>query len=79
MQNDHKASYNFRFTLTNIEFAPSMMKWVKDNLKLKKVGILVPNDAIGQSVAPPLVKLYKENGIETVVDYYERGSKESRR
>ena len=76
LQNDHKASYNFRFTLTNIEFAPSMMKWVKDNLKLKKVGILVPNDAIGQSVAPPLVKLYKESGIETVVDYYERGSKE---
>ena len=76
LQNDHKASYNFRFTLTNIEFAPAMMKWVKDNLKLKKVGILVPNDAIGQSVAPPLVKLYKESGIETVVDYYERGSKE---
>ena len=76
LQNDHKASYNFRFTLTNIEFAPSMMKWVKENLKLKKVGILVPNDAIGQSVAPPLVKLYKESGIETVVDYYERGSKE---
>lgn len=76
LQNEHKASYNFRFTLTNLEYAPNMMKWVKENLKLKKVGILVPNDAIGQSVAPPLVKLYKENGIETVVDYYERGSKE---
>ncbi len=76
LQNDHKASYNFRFTLTNLEYAPNMMKWVKDNLKLNKVGILVPNDAIGQSVAPPLVKLYKDNGIDTVVDYYERGSKE---
>jgi branched-chain amino acid transport system substrate-binding protein len=76
LQNDHKASYNFRFTLTNLEFAPNMMKWVKENLKVTKVGILVPNDAIGQSVAPPLVKLYKENGIETVVDFYERGSKE---
>jgi branched-chain amino acid transport system substrate-binding protein len=76
LQNDHKASYNFRFTLTNLEFAPNMMKWVKENLKVTKVGILVPNDAIGQSVAPPLVKLYKDNGIETVVDFYERGSKE---
>lgn len=76
LQNDHKASYNFRFTLTNFEYAPNMMKWVKDNLKVKKVGILVPNDAIGQSVAPPLVKLYKDSGIETVVDFYERGSKE---
>ena len=52
LKNDHKASYNFRFTLTNVEYAPNMMKWVKDNLKLKKVGILVPNDAIGQQVAP---------------------------
>jgi branched-chain amino acid transport system substrate-binding protein len=76
LQNDHKASYNFRFTLTNVEYAPSMMKWVKTNLKLRKVGLLVPNDAIGQSVAPPLVQLYKANGIDTVVDYYERGSKE---
>jgi branched-chain amino acid transport system substrate-binding protein len=76
LDNDHKASFNFRFTLTNLEYAPSMMKWVKANLKVTKVGLLVPNDAIGQSVAPPLVKLYKENGIEPVVDYYERGSKE---
>jgi branched-chain amino acid transport system substrate-binding protein len=76
LDNEHKASYNFRFTLTNLEYAPSMMKWVKENLKVTKVGILVPNDAIGQSVAPPLVKLYQENGIQTVVDYYERGSKE---
>ncbi len=76
LKNDHKASYNFRFTLTNVEYAPNMMKWVKDNLKLKKVGILVPNDAIGQQVAPALVKLYKESGIETIADFYERGSKE---
>jgi branched-chain amino acid transport system substrate-binding protein len=76
LKNEHKASYNFRFTLTNLEYAPNMMKWVKENLKLKKVGILVPNDAIGQSVAPPLVKLYQDNGIETLVDHYERGSKE---
>lgn len=76
LKNDHKASYNFRFTLTNLEYAPNMMKWVKDNLKLKKVGILVPNDAIGQQVAPALVKLYKESGIDTVADFYERGSKE---
>jgi branched-chain amino acid transport system substrate-binding protein len=76
LKNDHKASYNFRFTLTNVEYAPNMMKWVKDNLKLKKVGILVPNDAIGQQVAPALVKLYKASGIDTVTDFYERGSKE---
>ena len=76
LKNDHKASYNFRFTLTNVEYAPNMMKWVKDNLKLKKVGILVPNDAIGQQVAPALVKLYKESGIDTIADFYERGSKE---
>src|SRR5678816_3850570 len=48
LRNEFKAAYNFRFTLTNLEYAPNMMKWVKENLKLKKVGILVPNDAIGQ-------------------------------
>jgi branched-chain amino acid transport system substrate-binding protein len=76
LNNEFKAAYNFRFTLTNLEYAPNMMKWVKENLKLKKVGILVPNDAIGQSVAPALIKLYKESGIDVVADFYERGSKE---
>ena len=76
LNNEFKAAYNFRFTLTNLEYAPNMMKWVKENLKLKKVGILVPNDAIGQSVAPALIKLYKESGIDVLADFYERGSKE---
>jgi branched-chain amino acid transport system substrate-binding protein len=76
LKNDAKAPYNFRMTLTNNEFAPKMVKWVKENLKPKKIGILAPNDAIGQSVVPGLVQNYKDNGIEVWSELYERGSKE---
>ncbi|MFI5023153.1 MAG: ABC transporter substrate-binding protein [Alphaproteobacteria bacterium] len=76
LKNEAHAPYNFRFTLTNLEFTPKMVKWVKENLHPKKVGILEPNDAIGQAVAPNLIKAYKEVGIDVWSDFFERGTKE---
>jgi branched-chain amino acid transport system substrate-binding protein len=44
--------------------------------EIKKVALLAPNDAVGQSVAGPLSEDYKKQGFETVVDLFERGTKE---
>ena len=73
LKNEAHAPYNFRFTLTNLEFTPKMVKWVKENLHPKKVGILEPNDAIGQAVAPNLIKAYKEVGIDVSVRFLRAG------
>ena len=37
------------------------MKWIKDNVPgIKKIGLLAPNDAVGQSVAGPLADDYRK-------------------
>jgi len=77
LKNDTPDPYNFRIYNTNIEFGPPMIKWLKENVPtIKKVGLLAPNDAVGQSVAGALAEDYKKQGIEAVVDLFERGPKE---
>lgn len=77
LKNEAKSPYNFRVTNTNIEFNPMMVKWIKDNYpNVKKVGLVAPNDATGQSVAPALAAEYKKVGIEVWLEYFERGTKE---
>jgi branched-chain amino acid transport system substrate-binding protein len=77
LKNDTPDPYNFRIYNTNIEFGPPLIKWLKQNVpEIKKVGLLAPNDAVGQSVAIPLSEDYKKQGFETVVDMFERGTKE---
>lgn len=76
LRNPQHAPFNFRFTLTNLEYTPKMLAWVTANLPVKKVGILVPNDAIGQAVAPALIQAYKDAGLETISESFERGSQE---
>jgi branched-chain amino acid transport system substrate-binding protein len=77
LKNDTPDPYNFRIYNTNIEFGPPMIKWLKENVPaVKKIALLAPNDAVGQSVAGALAEDYKKLGIEAVVDLFERGSKE---
>jgi branched-chain amino acid transport system substrate-binding protein len=77
LKNDTPDPYNFRIYNTNIEFGPPLIKWLKDNApQIKKVALLAPNDAVGQSVAGPLSEDYRKQGIETAVDLFERGTKE---
>jgi branched-chain amino acid transport system substrate-binding protein len=77
LKNDTKNPYNFRIYPTNIEFGPPLIKWLKDNApEIKKVGILAPNDAVGQSVAGALAEDYRKQGFEVVLDLFERGIKE---
>src|SRR5689334_14882571 len=77
LKNDTKDPYNFRIYPTNIEFGPPLIKWLKDNApEVKKVGMLAPNDAVGQSVAGALAEDYRKQGFEVVLDLFERGIKE---
>jgi branched-chain amino acid transport system substrate-binding protein len=77
LKNDTPDPYNFRIYNTNIEFGPPLIKWLRQNLPdIKKVGLLAPNDAVGQSVAGPLSEDYRKQGIEASVDLFERGTKE---
>lgn len=77
LKNDTPDPYNFRLYNTNLEFGPPILKWIKENLKdVKKIGLLAPNDAVGQAVAKPLAEDYKKEGFEVILDFFERGTKE---
>ena len=77
LKNDTKDPYNFRIYPTHIEFGPPLIKWLKDNEpSIRKIGILAPNDAVGQSVAGALADDYRKQGFEVSLDLFERGIKE---
>jgi branched-chain amino acid transport system substrate-binding protein len=77
LKNDSGSPYNFRAMNSNIEFGPAMVKWLREHHpELKKVAIIVPNDATGQAILPTLGGTYKENGYEVWSETYERGTKE---
>jgi len=77
LKNDTPDPYNFRIYNTNIEFGPPLIKWIKENVpEIKKIGLLAPDDAVGQSVAGPLAEDYRKQGFEVVLDLFERGTKE---
>ena len=77
LRNPSGSPYNFRAMNSNVEFAPAMIKWLRErHPELKKVAIIVPNDATGQGILPTLTEAYKANGFEVWSETYERGSKE---
>ena len=77
LKNKHKAAFNFLICNTNREYAPAVIAWLKNKYpKLKKVAIVAPNDAVGQTVVPALIDAYKKAGIEVWFEMYERGTKE---
>lgn len=77
LENDFKASHNFRMYNSNIEFGDAMVGWLKKNRpELKTVGLIAPNDAVGQITLPPLEASYKAQGYTTRVEMFDRGMKE---
>jgi len=77
LRNAGPSPYNFRAMNSNIEFAPAMVKWLRErHPEIKKVALIVPNDATGQAVLPTLGEVYKANGFEVWSESYERGTKE---
>jgi branched-chain amino acid transport system substrate-binding protein len=77
LKNEWNGAYTFRVAITNREIAAAFVDWVKKTMPgVKKVGIIAPNDAVGQMATPFLVETYKKAGIDVWVDMYERGTKE---
>ena len=77
LKNDAKSPYNFRMANSTVEFAPAMISWYRqNNPNAKKVALIAPNDAVGQSVVPQLEAYYKEHGFTVWKELYDRGTKE---
>lgn len=77
LKNEYKGGYIFRVGNSNREFSTPIVKWVKQTMpQVRKIGMIAPNDAVGQAAVPILVDAYKSQGYDVWVDYYERGSKE---
>ncbi len=73
-----ESKYSFRMQIPTDYFAPGVAKWLRETYpKMKKVGIISPNDAVGQTLAPLHVQAYTQHGFETVFDEkYDRGLKD---
>lgn len=71
-----ESKYNFRISLTTTEFAPPIVKWLREKFpQAKRIGVISPNDAVGQSVVPILLDAYKKEGFEIAFDEkYTRGA-----
>jgi branched-chain amino acid transport system substrate-binding protein len=70
-------SYVFRTGLSSTEFSAPIVSWIKKQFpNVRKIGIIAPNDAVGQQAISALVDQYKSQGFEVWTDFYERGSKE---
>jgi branched-chain amino acid transport system substrate-binding protein len=70
-----KKLYTFRTTMTTTEFAPPMIKWIKQKYNLKRWAFISSNDESGKEVAGANLPAHKAAGHEIVFeDYYERGT-----
>ena len=77
LKNEWKGAYIFRIGNSNREFAEPIVKWLKQTYPAaKKVGMIAPNDAVGQAAVPILIDAYKKQGYEVWIENYERGTKE---
>jgi branched-chain amino acid transport system substrate-binding protein len=77
LRNEWNGAFSFRLITTPGEFADGLIGWYKQNLpNVRRVGLVAPNDAVGQLVMPLYTSAYQKHGFEVVSEYYERGSKE---
>jgi branched-chain amino acid transport system substrate-binding protein len=51
-----------------------VVKAAKDHFKFKAAALIGPNDQGGTDTVKPLVKFYKDAGVTTTVEYYQRGT-----
>jgi branched-chain amino acid transport system substrate-binding protein len=70
--------YSFRMQIPTDYFAPGVARWLRQTYpQVKKVGIISPNDAVGQTLAPLHAQAYTQHGFEMVFDEkYDRGLKD---
>jgi branched-chain amino acid transport system substrate-binding protein len=68
--------YNYRISITTQEFAPPMVRWLKQaQPNARRVAVIGPSDATGQQIIPIVEKAYRDEGFEIAFsEKYERGS-----
>jgi branched-chain amino acid transport system substrate-binding protein len=73
-----ESKYNFRIQMPTDYFAPPIAGWLRKTYpQTKKVAIISPNDAVGQSLAPLHVQAYQQHAFEIVFEEkYDRGLKD---
>lgn len=73
-----ESKYNFRVQIPTDYFAPSVARWLRHTYpQMKRVGIISPNDAVGQTLAPLHVEAYNASNFDVVFDEkYDRGLKD---
>jgi branched-chain amino acid transport system substrate-binding protein len=77
LRNEWNGAYAFRLIMTPGEFADGLIGWYKKNLpQVKRIGLISPNDSVGQLVMPLYTSAYQKHGFEVFSEFYERGSKE---
>lgn len=74
---DANTKYMFRLFSVASDYLPSLVTWLKDNYKERRVFILNPNDETGWDQNQLSDKLFKQNGFEVVgKELYERTLKD---
>jgi len=63
---DEDTKYMFRATSVPVVFMPSLIKWMGENMKEKRLVILNPNDESGWGQAKYSETLFKQNGFDVV-------------
>jgi branched-chain amino acid transport system substrate-binding protein len=73
-----ESKYSFRIQIPTDYFAPSVAAWLRKTYPdVTKVGIISPNDAVGQTLAPLHRDAYEQHKFEMVFDEkYDRGLKD---
>jgi branched-chain amino acid transport system substrate-binding protein len=78
LDNEYKDDlFVFRTGLSSSEFSTPVVDWIHEQMPdVKKIGVIAPNDAVGQQAISALIDRYENQGYEVWSDFYERGSKE---
>ncbi len=74
---DDNTKFMFRLYSPPTHFLPSIVSWMRDNLKEKRVVVTNPNDETGWAQTELSEKLYKKDGFEFLgKELYERSIKD---
>jgi branched-chain amino acid transport system substrate-binding protein len=67
------SQYMYRLFSPPAEYLPSLIRWIKDNVKARRVVLVNPNDDTGWSQNKLSDKLYRQNGFDVLgLELFER-------
>ena len=74
---DDNTKYMFRLYSTSANYMPGYVKWIKDNVKGKKIALMNPNDESGWGHIKNVEPVLKDAGLEIAgSELYERNTKD---